>query len=199
MSDGAADRIANVSGAVLLGGASQRMGSDKAHLLVEGRSVAARTAELLARLFADVVLVGGEPPDDAPGRRVADPDGPQCALRGLVGALESARAPRVLVVATDLPRLTPELLLGLVAWPEADVVAPHDGTRLQPLCALYRCEAVLPAARAQLDASRLALQALLEAVETRALAAEDLKVLDPDGLALANANTPADWSRLAPR
>ena len=63
--------------------------------------------------------MGGDPPGDASGRRVSDPDGPRCALRGVTSALESAREERVLIVATDLPLVTPDLLLALVAWPVA--------------------------------------------------------------------------------
>jgi molybdopterin-guanine dinucleotide biosynthesis protein A len=110
-------RFAEIAGALLLGGASERMGSDKAALELAGEPAARRTARLLATLFEEVLLVGGQPPDGTPGRRVADPAGPRCALRGLVGALEAARAERVLVVATDLPGLTADLLLALVALP----------------------------------------------------------------------------------
>ena len=59
MSEG---RIANVSAALLLGGASSRMGADKARLAIEGEAAAVRIAQRLAALFEDVLLVGGEPP-----------------------------------------------------------------------------------------------------------------------------------------
>ena len=63
------------------------MGRDKAGLVVHGVPFATRLASLLSLLVEDVVLVGGDPPAEAPGRRVSDPPGPACALRGLVGAL----------------------------------------------------------------------------------------------------------------
>ncbi|HEY8494484.1 MAG TPA: molybdenum cofactor guanylyltransferase [Myxococcota bacterium] len=189
-------RFANVAAAVLLGGASRRMGRDKAHLPHDGVALATRTARLLAAHFEEVLLVGGAPPDDAPGRRVPDPDGPPCALRGLVGALAAARAPRVLVVATDLPLLAPELLLALVAWPEADVVLPRVGERLEPLCALWAREPALREARARLAAGRLALRELVGALRHEVLGGADLRAVDPEGVMLANANTPDDWARI---
>lgn len=194
---GPESRFANVSAALLLGGASRRMGRDKARLERGGVALATRTARLLADHFEDVVLVGGAPPADAPGRRVADPEGPRCALRGLVGALAAARAERVLVVATDLPLLEPELLLALVAWPEADVVLPQVGGRLEPLCALWAREPALRAAREHLAAGRLALRELAGALRHELLAGDDLRAVDPAGTMLANANTPEDWARLA--
>ncbi len=166
-------RIANIAGAVLTGGASW-MGSDKAHMEIGGEPAATRMASLLETIFEDVILAGGDPPASAPGRRVPDPEGPTCALRGLVTALEATRVDRVLVLATDLPFVSAELLLALVAWPEADVVAPRVGGHAHPLCALYRRDPVLSVAREQLTGKRLALQTLLDAVEVEYLEDADL-------------------------
>jgi molybdopterin-guanine dinucleotide biosynthesis protein A len=189
-------RLANVSAALLLGGASQRMGRDKAGITLDGEPLATRLARRLASLCEEVLLVGGAPPESAPGRRVADQDGPRCALRGLVSALAAARAERVLVVATDLPLVPEALLLALVAWPEADVVLPADAEGPQPLCALYRREVVLAAARRRLAAAeRLALHELLAELEVRVLPADVLASLDPTGSALLNVNTPAELAR----
>ena len=198
MSDGAS-RLANVSAALLLGGSSTRMGSDKAQLTVAGEPAATRLAKLLAGLFEDVLLVGGDPPPTAPGRHVADLDGPPCALRGVASALAAAREERVLVVATDLMALTPELLLGMTAFPEADAVVPRAGGYAQPLCALYRRAPALAAARACLAREALALGALLDCLTVCWLEGDDLAALDPDGLALANVNTPNDYARLVAR
>jgi molybdopterin-guanine dinucleotide biosynthesis protein A len=192
-------RLADVAAALLLGGASSRMGADKAALEIAGAPAAVRAARLLGSLFEEVLLVGGEPPAAAPGLRVADPEGPRCALRGLVGALQAARAPRVLVVATDLPGLTPDLLLALVALPEADVVLPRSPGGLEPLCALYRRDTVLPRARGRLAAGELALHGLLAELRLETLAGADLLAVDPAGTALANANTPEEWARARAR
>ena len=188
-------RFARIGGAVLTGGASARMGRDKARLEVGGVAVATRLAGLLATLCEDVALVGGEPPADAPGRFVDDVPGPRCALRGLIGALEAFDTQKVLVVATDLPLLTPELLLALVAWPDADAVVPDPEGGPQPLCALYRREPALARARANFESDRLALRALLDALETDYLGPSDLAAVDPLGRALHNVNTPDDLAR----
>jgi molybdopterin-guanine dinucleotide biosynthesis protein A len=188
-------RLATPAAALLTGGASTRMGFDKAHARLAGVACATRIAECLASLFEEVLLVGGDPPREAPGRRVPDPPGPVCGLRGLVGALAAAQAPRVLVVATDLPFVTPELLLALAAFPEADAVVPRSERGPHPLCAVYRRESALPAARERLAAGRLKLQDLLAALDTRELAPADLTLLDPEGRALSNLNTPEDLAR----
>jgi molybdopterin-guanine dinucleotide biosynthesis protein A len=185
-------RIANVSAALLVGGASSRMGADKARLEIEGEAAAVRIARRLAALFEDVLLVGGEPPPEAPGRRVEDPEGSRSALRGLVAALAAARGERVLVLATDLLGVTPDLLLALLAAPEAEVVAPRSAAGPEPLCALYRREPVLAEAQRRLAAGHLALHELLAALRVHWLEGDDLAAVDPDGAALANVNTPED-------
>lgn len=191
-----AGRLANVCGALVLGGPSSRMGRDKAHLELGGVTFSTRLSMLLGEIFEDVVLVGGEPAPDAAGRRVPDRPGPQCALRGLVTALQAARAERVLVLATDLPLMTPDLILGLTAWPEHDAVVPRVDGRQHPLCAVYRREPVLGVAEQRLEAGDLALGGLLEALDTSHLEGPDLAAVDPDGRALTNVNTPSDLDGL---
>ncbi len=184
-----------MAGAVILGGGSTRMGRDKASLTVGGVAAATRIAHVLAELFEDVLLVGGDPPSSAPGRRVSDPPGPACPLRGIVGALEASRAERVLIVATDLPLVTPALLLGIVAWPRAEVVVPRPGGVPQPLCALYQRDVARRAALTRLQAGHLAAQGLLSELQASYLEDGDLAELDPEGSALANLNTPEDLKR----
>jgi molybdopterin-guanine dinucleotide biosynthesis protein A len=195
MAAGREGRLVAVSGAVLLGGASTRMGRDKARLEVAGVPLATRTAHLLASLCEEVLLVGGDPPEDARGRRVADLSGPRCALRGVASALAAATRERVLVVATDLPLLSADLLLALVAHPPADAVIPRPADGPQPLCALYRREPALVATRAALDAGRLKVLDALEGLKISWLDAGDLARVDPDGRALLNANDESDLAR----
>ncbi len=180
---------------MLLGGASSRMGTDKAAQRLGGVANATRIGRLLGSLCDEVLLVGGQPPPDAPGRVVADPEGPRCALRGLVGALEAARGQRVLIVATDLPLVTPTLLRALVTSAAADAVVPRSEGLPQPLCALYRRAPVLAKARVHLGRGRLALRVLLDGLGVLWLEGERLRAVDPAGTALLNLNTPEDHAR----
>jgi len=188
-------RLREVAGAVLLGGRSTRMGRDKASLTIGGVAAATRVARVLESLCEEVLLVGGDPPPNAPGRRVPDPPGPSCPLRGIVAALDAARAERVLVVATDLALVTPAVLLAIVAWPRADVVVPRPGGVAQPLCALYQREVARRLSAARLRDGRLAVQELILELHASYLDDPDLAEVDPAGSALANLNTPEDLAR----
>jgi molybdopterin-guanine dinucleotide biosynthesis protein A len=184
-----------IEGAVLLGGRSRRMGSDKARLVVGGVPCATRVARALAEVCATIWLVGGEPPEALPGRRVPDPRGPRCSLRGLVAALDASRAEYLLVCATDLPLLTPTFLRALASAPPADAVVPRDTAGLHPLCARYRPAVLREPARARLAGDALSIRGLLDAVETRYLEGDALAAADPQGRALLNVNTPEDLRR----
>jgi molybdopterin-guanine dinucleotide biosynthesis protein A len=188
--------LGNITGALLLGGESTRMGRDKAHLEWRGETWSTRAARLLAGLFSETLLVGGDPEPIAPGRRVPDPSGPSCALRGLAGALVAATAPRVLIVATDLPLLSADLLLALTAWPESDVIVPADDEGDHPLCAIYRRDVCLPIALAHLESNRLSLRELLAEVDSDRVSLQELGLADLGSAPLTNINTPDELALL---
>ena len=173
------------------------MGRDKARLEWQGEALVVRQARMLAALCEEVLLVGGDPPDEAPGTRVPDPVGEGSALRGLVGALGAARTDWVIVVATDLPALTPDLVLALVGLTGADTDAIVPRTRgPEPLCAAYRTASVLPAARRRLAAGQLELRKLLGDIDVTWLEGDDLDRVAGKA-ALANVNTPEEWRRFS--
>ncbi len=188
----AGGRIRGISAALLVGAHSEKMACDATRAGTDRIAAATRIARLLATLFEEVLWVGGDPPTDAPGRRVPDVEGPPCPLRGLTSALEAAGGERVLVVAGDLPLVTADLLLALFAWPEADAVVPRTGNRAHPLCAIYRRAAVLPVARSRLAAGDLKLHDLLDVLDTRYLDDADLVGIDPRGDALTRVDSPGD-------
>ena len=90
-----------VAGVLLTGGASRRMGTDKARIVVNGETLAARAARVLSAVCDPVIEVGpsvsGLPAvqEDPPGA------GPLVALLAGVGALGNPRT--VVLLACDLP------------------------------------------------------------------------------------------------
>jgi molybdenum cofactor guanylyltransferase len=132
-------------GVVLAGGASRRMGVDKATLRTdEGLTYVEHAARVLEAAGAGPVVVATgtagrlgalrwDEVDDGPHRG----DGP---LAGLLAALRASPAPIVAVVAVDLPEASAPVLRWLRSqWRPGDTaILPQDPTgRPQPLHALY--------------------------------------------------------------
>ncbi len=192
--------VVGVVGVVLAGGASRRMGRDKAALLIGGEPLLRRAVGRLRLALAEVMIVGS--PDLAPlvpGVRVVADEWPQ---RGPLGALattlRASEAAWALLVACDMPFTQPALLRAMARLaldtPEVDVVALRGSRGVEPLHAVYqrRC---LPLALARLAGVDASLQGLLATLRVREVAPDDARRLDPAGHSAFNANTPEEWRR----
>jgi len=189
----------NRAAAIIAGGRARRLGGvDKSRLLVGGRPIVARQAELLRQVAGDVFVVG-----DYPGRPL-DPDLP-CyddvvagvgAIGGVCTALEVASADLVLVVACDLPFLEAPLLERLF-----DLAATADGAwvrtsaGVEPLVACYQ-RGVRARVRAAIDEGRLKLADLSGVLDIRELAGSDLERFGDPARLLTNVNTPGEYERI---
>jgi molybdopterin-guanine dinucleotide biosynthesis protein A len=116
-----------------------------------------------------------------------------------VGALAATTSERVVVVATDLPFLSEELLLALTAWPERDAVVPCDADGDHPLCAIYHTARCLPIAREQLAAGRLSLRELLAVLGVERVTMAQLGLEDLGSTPFTNINTPEDLALMEAR
>ena len=188
-----------ISAVLLAGGASRRMGRDKALVPFEGWPLWERQVALLRTLGPREVFVSGPRREEFPAdlRCVADDSvtarrGP---LAGVAAALREARAPLVLVVAVDLPGLSQEFLRAGLARCSAGVGAVpflrEDGRVLpEPLAAVY------PLAARPLAESRLAGEDWSMRGFVRACAAAGLVTeweIPPDlRPAVRNVNTPEE-------
>jgi len=190
--------MSEVEGFILAGGASSRMGEDKAHLRLGGRTLVGRAAAALGGVAGRVSVVSSKPDAAAFGLPVvADRLGGRGALGGLHAALAHASAGWALILSCDLPFVTDALCerLASLRGPDADAVAPvqPDG-RPQPLCALYARAACLPAAEELLRAGELRPRALLARVRTRWVSFDEVADLDGSEHFFRNLNTPEDFA-----
>lgn len=178
---------AETTGLILAGGQSRRYGSDKALAMAGGVPFVRLVCDALAA-HAATVLVATGPTARAypvPARVVTDRVADGGPLAGLCAGLAAAATPWLLAVAVDLPALTADALVPLLAAEVAgvDAVVALDGDgRRQPVCALWRAAVVRPVAERHLATGHLALHTLLGALPVREVALR--------GGALCNANAP---------
>jgi molybdenum cofactor guanylyltransferase len=148
-------------GVLLTGGASKRMGFDKALLQVDGAPNAVRLGRVLSRVARPVLEVG-------PGRsglpwlmEVPPGGGPLVALcAGAEALVRLGHNGAVLVVACDMPYLGEAALRSIAEWEGDGSVVPVVEGRLQPLCARWSCDDLRVAARLVSEGER-SMKALL--------------------------------------
>lgn len=197
---------------IVAGGRSRRLGRDKPLVEIGGRTVLSRILEATAHI-ADVVLAVREVSLfrralaaegwEADAQRVARPPG-SVALRsrtgralllvpdpvpdlgplaGVASGLDAAHGAICVVLAGDLPFVTPDLVdrlsRELESDAEPDAVVPHARGRAQPLCAAYRREVGRLASRlvarpAPSDESSPSMMSFLERLRVRTVTAEEL-------------------------
>lgn len=171
------------------------MGRDKTGIRLDGETLAARAAALLAAVAPEVVIA------DA-GRGLLPglpslPDGPgRGPAAGLLGAARAFPDRPLLALACDLPLVPRALLEDLARSAGVDWAVPRRGDRLEPLCALYT-PAALAALEARVARGDFALHRLAEEdLAVRILAEDDLARFGRLEEMLLNVNTPEDLERL---
>ena len=186
-------------GIVLCGGKSTRMGTAKAMLPFGPETMLQRVVRLLATTVSPIVAVAAReqelpplPADVIVTHDEREARGPLEGLRaGLKGLPESVDA--AYVTSCDVPLLVPafvERMLGLLG--DHDIAVMEIDGFTHPLSAVYR-RAVLPQVESLLAQDRLRPFFLFEAMRTRRVSPEEMRLADPDLRTLRNLNTREDY------
>ncbi len=178
------------AGFVLAGGRSSRMGRDKALLRHWGVPLVVRAAAAVADAAGSVTILGDPGLYGRFGWPIladAEPDlGP---IGGLLTALEHTRAEWNVLVACDMPDVSPTLLRELLRKTiraRGRCVAPFTEGGFEPLCAVYKRNA-LPEVRLAIAEGRLKMRDLLPLLDA-------VPVTGLDAVCFRNVNTPDDWT-----
>ena len=184
--------ISHTTGSVLAGGASDRMGRDKASLVIDGQSFLERLHGMLLGVFAEVAVHGGTVvptdgvliPDEMPG------EGP---VGGLLTAMRVAGRRAVFVASVDTPMLTADAVRMIVEppVPRDGVRVASAGGRIHPLVAVYGPD-ILSVAERRFDQGERSMMGVIDDAP-RVVEVE----IDPD--AVFNVNTEADYQQLIER
>ncbi len=189
-----------VTGVVLAGGASSRMGRNKAALQIQGKPLLTRVVERLKRAITAVMVVGPPElrslssgvlvvPDAQPGL------GP---LGGIATALQTATTSHIFVVGCDMPFVEPALVRRMIDCsiesPDADAIVLRSARGTEQLHAVYK-RTCLPHITLQLAQGDRSVRHLLQNVRVLEIGPEEAAKYDPAGLSTFNVNWPEDWLR----
>jgi molybdopterin-guanine dinucleotide biosynthesis protein A len=187
--------VSDVAAFILAGGRSSRMGTDKAFVDYDGRTLLARALDLARSVTPDVRIVGS-PEKFAPFAPVVEDIFRDCGpLGGIHAGLRSSLTELNLMLAVDTPFVSWAFLQYLISQargaPEAAAVVPHDDGGWQPLCAIYRRE-FGDATENALRAGQNRIDSLFDAARTRIIERDELEGAGFSRAIFRNLNTPEE-------
>ncbi len=191
--------IEDCTAIILAGGKSQRMGRDKASLLLGEQTLLERVAATMQQVFPLVIVSVRQLRPDIDLPQVCDEPaehGKQASagpLAGLAAGLAQITTPWAFVVACDMPFVA-AAMVELLAKSRSghQAVVPVVQGHQQPLAAFYarRC---LGAVRAHLaSGGKNSLRAILEQLQVRYVDESELLIADPALRSFFDLDTPVD-------
>ena len=182
--------------ALLAGGSSRRMGTDKGLSQLGGKPLAHWSAATLAAVSRTRAQIGGAPLPGL-GWKVLEDLRPGCGpAAGLETALACFPGAIAVVCAVDTPFVPPALLRHAAAKIGTGVEAalPRTEGRWHPLVGAYS-PAILPSLTAWLESGRFRLQTFLDRRHVAALEGDELEQFGDPEVSLMNVNSKADLAR----
>lgn len=193
--------LVNVSGIVLAGGMSRRLGRNKAVEIVGGQTLIQRVVSKLECLDPPTIVVVAELEQsealDLPtSTRVVTDIFPGCgSLGGIYTGLSNITSDWGLVVACDMPFLDKSVIHHIIGKCKGnDVVAPVVGGRPEPIHAAYS-KTCIPHIKERLQSNELKISGFFDKVRVAFVPETDIDILDPNHLSFMNVNTERDLAQ----
>ena len=188
--------ITDVSGVLLAGGKSRRMGEDKRFLYVGQRTLLERSCAVLRELFEQVCAVIAQ---DSPALQAEVPVirdlMPDCgSLGGLYTGLRLAKTQHIFLAACDMPFLNPDVIRHMVRLKDsADIVICRWASHLQPTHAVYGRNC-LPVIEEMMMLHNRKIHSMIghPALRVCVIAETEIRQIDYEGRSMFNVNTPSD-------
>ncbi len=190
-----------VTGIVLAGGLSRRLGRDKAVEPIDGEPLISRVIRRLEDLTDEIVVVVN---NSARADQLPLPDATKVAvdiypdsgsLGGIFSGLSAARNNWGFVVACDMPFLNTDLIARILTLRDNhDAVVPVLDGFPEPTHAAYS-KACLPHIERRLKSNQLRIAGFFEDVRVKLLSEDEVEPFDPEHLSFFNVNTPDDLAR----
>ncbi|MBI3743911.1 MAG: molybdenum cofactor guanylyltransferase [Chloroflexi bacterium] len=195
------DGSTGVTGVILAGGRSRRLGRDKRLEPFAGETLFARVAKRLGEVCDEIVAVAADEdsraalPNVEAVRVVNDVYPDRGSLGGIYSGLAAATNTWSIVVATDMPFLNVRLLTHLLSLREGyDAVVPMVEGFPEPTHAAYAKTCLKPI-EARIQRNDLKIAKFFEDVHVRFVEEAELRRFDPDLDSFFNVNTPEDLER----
>jgi molybdopterin-guanine dinucleotide biosynthesis protein A len=181
-----------MTGIVLAGGESRRMGRDKAFLKLEGIPMIEHVLRTLRTIFPRTIIVTNNPSAYASYEAavVTDAVKKQCPLAGIYSGLLSSAEEYNFVAACDMPFLNPDLITYMTGLVDGyDIVVPMTaGRNVEPLHAIYS-KRLLPVIKKQLHGDERKIQGIFKEARVKYVTETEIDRYDPERRSFRNLNT----------
>jgi molybdopterin-guanine dinucleotide biosynthesis protein A len=191
----------NITGVILSGGKSIRMGENKAFIEIEGTPIIQRIHGLFQRLFEEIIIVTDQKDlfSKLDVKIYSDLIPNRGALGGLYTGLSLSRFHYVFCVACDMPFLKEALIRFLMKGIEAyDVIVPKTRDGLQPLHAIYSKGCLEPIKKI-IDENKYRIFDFYPLVRVKVIEEKEFSFLDPRNESFINVNTPEELDTIKKR
>ncbi|MBM3234913.1 molybdenum cofactor guanylyltransferase [Candidatus Poribacteria bacterium] len=184
-----------LTGVILAGGKSLRMGYNKALLHLGNQTIIQRVLASLKQVTSSQLIVTNFPEEyeflNIPMK--SDILSGKGAFGGIYTGLSASETPYCLVVACDMPFLNVDLLRYMTqVVKEYDIVIPKHSKGYEPLCAIY-AKSCMPHIEKLLKANQLRIIEVFSYVRVREISEAEIKSYDVDDLMFFNINTQEDY------
>ena len=185
---------------ILAGGKSSRLGRSKALQVIEGKNLIQWVIDRLATLSTEIIIstAHGEaiPCSSAVRTKtVADIYPGKGPLAGIHSGLTASCSSWAIVVGCDTPFLNVSLLEYMTQICSTfDVVVPRIKNKLEPLCAVYSKNCLIPI-RGLLEQDEQRIRKLFYMVRVKYVEEDEIDRFDPEHLSFFNINSQADLDR----
>jgi molybdopterin-guanine dinucleotide biosynthesis protein A len=186
-----------MTGVILAGGKSLRMGRDKAFLELGGTAVIERVISALGGITERLIIVTDDPLKYAGyGLETASDIYPGVGvLGGIHTGLSYMREDSGFFCACDMPFINPDLVKFIIEKRgRASAAVPRVGGELEPLFAVYSKNCLKPAEDA-IKAGEKRIISFFDNIKVKEIPEAEIKSIDPDLLSFMNLNTPEDLKR----
>jgi molybdopterin-guanine dinucleotide biosynthesis protein A len=187
-----------ITGIILSGGKSIRMGENKAFIEIEGMPIIKRVHSLFERMFEEIIIVTREEElyrtFNAKIYRDLFPNGGVAG--GLYTGLFYSSLPYSFCVASDMPLLKESVIEYLIKnMEDYDVVVPRTKDGLQPLHAIYSKKCLEPIKKI-IEQEKHRIIDFYWMVRTKIIDEYEFISLDPERESFINVNTPEELIRI---
>ena len=184
-----------LTGIVLAGGKSSRMGSDKSLLVINKKTFIENIIEALKPNVDDIIIIENSGLHFSLGYKIYKDIFTDCGpLGGIYTALTHSKTQKNIILSCDMPLISSDVLKYLIKCTgEEQVTIVTDKGKLEPLCAIYN-KTCLPIVESCLKSNNLKLKDVLKQLNIKEIEVSNQTFYSPN--LISNINTLSEYKRI---